>query len=153
MVKPKIEAKNLPRLVRRLERTSLYISEKSSSIAYQTAMYYLQEIRKAIATQDFPESYPALSESWSKRKGSDRFWEYTGTLYDELFTTVPEVYKDHHGKSHYVLRFSPDTSKKIKFNDEIRPLFRPIFDSMRAEMLDKGRKFIADVARMREGQW
>jgi hypothetical protein len=153
MIKPKIEAKNLPRLVRRLERTTLYISEKSSSIAYQTAMYYLQEIRKAIITQNFPVSYMPLSDSWIERKGSDAFWINTGELAEDLVTTVPSVHKDHHGKSHYVLRFSPTTAEKIKYNDSLRPLFRLVFEEMREEMLDKGRKFIADVARMREGQW
>lgn len=153
MIKPKIEAKNLPKLVRRLERTSLYLSEKSSSIAYQTAMYYLQEIRKAIITQNFPVMYEPLSDSWIERKGHDMFWINTGAIADDLATAVPEVRKDHHGKFHYVLRFSPDTSKKIKYNDNLRPLFSILFEDMRDDIVMRGRKFIADIARNRKGQW
>ena len=153
MIKPKIESKNLPKLVRRLERTSLYLSEKSSSIAYQTAMYYLQEVRKAIITQNFPVMYQPLSDSWTERKGNDLFWINTGEIADDLATAVPEVRKDHHGKMHYVLRFDDATSKKIKYNDNIRPLFSIIFDDMRDDIILRGRKFIADIARDRKGLW
>ena len=168
MVKPKVKITDLPKLVRRFERTTLYISEKSSAIAYNTGIYYLQQVADAINNQRFPEKYKELSyftKALKRARGladPSAFWVDSGGLLEEVMTTKPQVFKNDHGKKSYVIRFSPETSEKIyhvetegvtQAGSETRikrPLFKPLFEQMKDKMMQEGRKVLMDVVKDRE---
>ena len=166
MVKPKVSAGDLPKLVRRMERTTLYISEKSSAIAYNTGIFYLRRVADALTNQKFHTVFKPLAWSTIIRKEKDNhptdFWIDSGDLYEELMIAKPQVFKNSHNKKSYVIRFSPETSKKI-FRNEVegisrntedggaelvkRPVFKPYFDEMKAYMLQEGRKALMEVVK------
>ena len=166
MIKAKVSAENLPRLVRRMERATLYISEKSSAIAYNTGIFYLRRVADALTNQKFHTAFKQLAWSTIIRKEKDNhpmaFWVDSGDLYEELMITKPQVFKNSHNKKSYVIRFSPETSKKI-FRNEVegirrktegggselvkRPVFKPYFDEMKEYMLQEGRKALMDVVK------
>lgn len=167
MIKPKVKAENLPKLVRRLERTSLYISQKSSSIAYNTGIFYLRMLADAITDQTFPEKYADLSVFTVNNKiakgmvNPHAFWFDSGNLLEEIMITKPKVVRNGNGKSSYRIEFSPETSYKIYWvekegvgpNNIKRPLFMPLFKQMKTIMLSEGRKFLMDAVKLRESRW
>ena len=166
MIKAKVSAENLPKLVRRMERATLYISEKSSAIAYNTGIFYLRRVADALTNQKFHTVFKQLAWSTIIRKEKDNhpmaFWVDSGDLYEELMVTKPQVFKNSHNKKSYVIRFSPETSKKI-FRNEVegirrkaegggselvkRPVFKPYFDEMKEYMLQEGRKALMEVVK------
>lgn len=167
MIKAKVSSENLPKLVRRLERATLYISEKSSAIAYNTGIFYLRRVADALTDQIFHTAFKHLSWSTIARKEKENhpiaFWIDSGDLYEELMITKPQVFKNSEGKKSYVIRFSPETSEKIYMNEvegirrrkpdgegyEIvkRPVFRPYFEEMTDYMKQEGRKALMDVVK------
>lgn len=167
MIKAKVSAENLPKLVRRMERATLYISEKSSAIAYNTGIFYLRRVADALTDQRFHTVFRQLAWGTLERKAENNhplvFWIDSGDLYEELMITKPQVHKNSHGKKSYVIRFSPETSKKI-FRNEVegirrkkpegggyelvkRPVFRPYFEEMTEYMKEEGRKALMEVVK------
>lgn len=164
MIKAKVSAENLPKLVRRMERATLYISEKSSAIAYNTGIFYLRLVADALTNQKFHTKFEPLAWSTISRKSLPYFWIDSGDLYEELMTIVPKVRTNSHNKKSYGIEFSPETSKKIYRNEYEgvrkktedggtmlvkRPVFRPCFEEARDFMIQEGRKALMDVVKGR----
>ena len=168
MIKPKVKAENLPKLVRRFERATLYISQKSSAIAYNTGIYYLQQVADAITYQNFPgKPYTPLSDftiDLKRIKGFPNphvFWVDSGKLLEDVMLTRPKVVGKGN-KVSYRIEFSPETSEKIYHvetegvsqmdsTERIkRPLFMPIFHNMKDKMIKEGRKVLMDIVKDRE---
>lgn len=168
MIKPKVKAENLPKLVRRFKDATLYISKKSSAIAYNTGIYYLQQVADAITYQNFPgkpyKELSLLTVNLKEVKGladPHAFWVDSGNLLEEVMLTRPKVVKKG-DKSSYRIEFSPETSGKIYHvetegvtqagsTERIkRPLFMPIFHNMKDKMIKEGRKVLMDIVKDRE---
>lgn len=136
---------NTKKLLSKLFRTKTSFDNKYKDMGRQFALDYLEDLRRAIQSQDFPNTYPALIEEWVARKETahknDMFIN-KGDLLSEIMGIVPEIQESTPFYTTYVIKF-PSAGKVKGLN--IRPLFTDIYDQQRDKMKIYGKFYVQDI--------
>lgn len=136
---------NTKKLLSKLFRTKTSFDNKYKDMGRQFALDYLEDLRRAIQNQDFPRTYPPLTEEWVAKKENahktDMFIN-KGDLLSEIMGIVPEIQESTPFYTVYVIRF-PSADKVKGLN--VRPLFTDIYGNQRDKMKLYGKFYIQDI--------